>query len=180
VLHPTPSVGVGWTSSQQDQPHGEEVFATMPVSMHSAVRWNRWVLAPAALAVAALSAPYLLTHHSAFVGFGLQRAFALVCHQHSGRSFWIFGAPVAVCARCLGIYFGAVFGLLMRTSQRLAFRLFVAAGALNLFDVLAEVAGLHGNWMIVRFVLGLALGAAGALLISSSIPATSTRTAAIS
>lgn len=152
----------------------------MLVSMPSAVPWNRWVLAPVALALAALSAPYLLTHHSAFVGFELQRAFALVCHQHPDRSFWIFGAPVAVCARCLGIYSGAAIGMVLRTSRSVAFQLLATAAAFNIFDAIGELVGLHGNWVTARFVLGLLLGAAGALLISSSMPAAPARAATIS
>ena len=152
----------------------------MSLSIQSAMRWNMWVLAPVALAFAALSAPYLLTHHFAFVGFELQRAFALVCHQHPDRSFWIFGAPVAVCARCLGIYSGAAIGLVLRISRRVAFQLLITAVALNLLDAIAELVGLHGNWMTVRFVLGLLLGAAGGLLISSSMHTAPARAATIS
>jgi uncharacterized membrane protein len=105
------------------------------------------------------------------VAFALQRGFSVVCHQRPERSFWIFGAPVAVCARCLGIYLGAAIGLFFRASRRLAMRLLIAAAALNLLDVATEFGGLHGNWMAVRFALGVALGAAGGLVISSAITA---------
>jgi uncharacterized membrane protein len=118
-------------------------------------------LLPIALIGAVLAVPYFLTHHLGPVGVALQHGFALVCHQRTERCFWIFGAPVAVCARCLGIYVGAAIGLLTRTSRSLA---------INGFDAVTELAGLHGNWMGVRFGLGLMLGAVGALLISSSIP----------
>jgi hypothetical protein len=50
-------------------------------------------------------------------------------------------------------------------------RLLIAAAALNLLDVATEFGGLHGNWMAVRFALGVALGAAGGLVISSAITA---------
>lgn len=140
----------------------------MSASIHSVASWNRWAIAPTALALTAVSVPYLLTHHFAYVGFALQQAFALVCHQHPERSFWIFGAPVAVCARCLGIYLGAAIGFLLLASRRTAIQLLGAAAALNLLDVLTEFAGLHGNWIDVRFVLGLALGIAGGLLVNSS------------
>jgi uncharacterized membrane protein len=86
----------------------------------------------------------------------------------------LFGEPVAVCARCLGIYIGAAIGLLLRTSRQLALRILIAAVAINAIDAVAELASLHGNWMIVRFVVGLILGAAGALLIMSSMPAVAT------
>jgi uncharacterized membrane protein len=128
------------------------------------------VVAPLLLAWGAIATPYLSTHGLLLFGFALERGFALVCHQRPERCFWLFGAPVAVCTRCLGIYIGAAFGLLMRTPRFVAMRLLIAAAALNALDVATELAGLHGNWLTVRFVLGLILGAAGALLISSSIP----------
>ncbi len=132
-------------------------------------RGNSWSFGPIAFVVAALVVPYFLTHGLGLPAFVLRRGFALICHQRPERCFWIFGAPVAVCARCVGIYVGAAIGLLMRTSRRIAMRALVIITALNAADALAEVAGLHGNWMFVRFALGLALGAAGAVLISSSL-----------
>jgi hypothetical protein len=47
-------------------------------------------------------------------------------------------------------------------------RLLIVATLINALDAVTELAGLHGNWMDVRFALGLMLGAAGALLISSA------------
>jgi uncharacterized membrane protein len=132
--------------------------------------YRYWRVVPAVLACAAISVPWLLTHHHVALTFVLQHGFALVCHQRPERCFWIFGAPVAVCARCLGIYLGAAVGFLLRTSRHLAMRLLVAAATLNALDAATELVGLHGNWMAVRLALGLVLGAAGALLISSSMP----------
>jgi uncharacterized membrane protein len=139
---------------------------TMPVS----VRWNPWMLPAMSLLCMVVAVPYLVTRDYAVLGFELQRGFALVCHQRPERCFWIFGAPIAVCARCLGIYLGAAIGLLMRTSRRIAVRLLIAAALINGLDAVSEVVGFHGNWMGVRFGLGLSLGVAGAMLISSSIP----------
>ena len=36
--------------------------------------------------------------------------FAVVCHQISARAFHVAGEPLAVCARCLGLYAGALAG----------------------------------------------------------------------
>lgn len=133
------------------------------------IQWSRWALVPLALVLSVLAAPYLLTHNFAAIALTLDHAFSLVCHQRPERSFWICGAPIAVCSRCLGIYLGAAVGLVLQASRRVAFQLLIAAAALNILDWLTEAAGLHGNWMSVRFLLGLVLGAAGALLISSSV-----------
>jgi len=134
------------------------------------LRWNAWSAAPLLLACAAIATPYLSTHGALLLGFALHRSFGLICHQRPERSFWFFGAPVAVCARCLGIYAGATLGTLMRTSRAIAMRIVIAAAAINVLDVVTELLRLHGNWMFVRFGLGLALGAASGVLISSAVP----------
>ena len=124
-------------------------------------------LVPLALVGAAVAAPLLARDHL-LVAYFLRRCFALVCHQDPERSFWIAGAPVAICVRCLGIYLGVSAGALVRTSRELAFRLCAAAAALNLFDVLAETGGLHGNLPLLRALLGLAAGLALGTLLASS------------
>jgi uncharacterized membrane protein len=133
-------------------------------------RWNWWFLAPLALVCAAMAVPYLMTRGPTAIGLALNRGFALVCHQRPERSLWILGGSVAVCSRCLGIYVGAAIGLPLRMSRTIALRLLMSAAAINLLDVCSELAGLHGNWLAMRFALGLALGAGGALLIVSSTP----------
>ena len=132
-------------------------------------RLNPWTLLPLALVAAAVAVPYCLSHGFLIPAVLLHRAFAFVCHQRPDRTFSLFGFPIAVCARCLGIYLGAAIGLLLRTSRSLALRLLFAAAALNALDAATELAGLHGNWMPLRFVLGALLGSAAALLISSSL-----------
>ena len=132
------------------------------------LRWKPWALAPLALACAAIATPYFLAHGVLPIGVALERGFAIVCHQQPERSFLLFGGTVAVCSRCLGIYLGAALGSLFRTSRAFALRLLMIATALNLLDAATELAGLHGNWLGVRFALGLILGATGALLVSSS------------
>jgi uncharacterized membrane protein len=133
------------------------------------LRWTWWTLVPLTFVAAVVAAPYFLTHGFLEVGLALEHGFAIVCHQRPERSFWISGAEMAVCSRCLGIYLGAALGLLFRASRRMALRLLIAAAALNLFDAMTELAGLHGNWLVIRFAFGLLLGAAAALLISSSV-----------
>ena len=141
---------------------------------------NGWFALPVLLAALAVAAPLFSANGFVALAFALRHAFALICHQRPERSFWMFGASVAVCARCLGIYLGAAVGLLLRTSRRIAVQLLIAAVTLNVLDGLAELTGLHGNWMLARFVLGLLLGASAALLISSSMGSPATRIAEIS
>ena len=128
---------------------------------------NLYAVGPFALAGIACVVPYLLAH-APQIGFALQRAFALVCHQQPERSFMLFGGTIAVCARCLGIYLGAALGLLVRVSRRVTMRFLLVAVAVNAADSFAEIAGAHDNWMVVRFVLGIVLGTAAAMLVAAS------------
>jgi len=57
-------------------------------------------------------APYLKSHTSA-LGTLIYAFFSPVCHQRPERSFLCFGYPLAVCARCFGIYSGFLAGLLI-------------------------------------------------------------------
>jgi uncharacterized membrane protein len=129
------------------------------------VKW--YAIVPAMFAMVAVATPWMFAH-SPEVGLALQRGFAVVCHQQPERSFVMFGGSAAVCARCLGIYLGAAAGLFVRLPRRLAKRFLMVAVALNFVDWLAEFAGLHGNWMFVRFALGVVLGATGAMMVSAS------------
>ena len=122
---------------------------------------------PLAIAAAACAVPWLLAH-SPEIACALQRGFSLVCHQQPARSFFLFGGSVAVCARCLGIYVGAAIGLLIRIQRRVAMQLLFLAVFANAADWFAEITGLHGNWIHVRFVLGIALGTAAAMLVAAS------------
>lgn len=54
-------------------------------------------------------APYLRSQDSSLSVFAYL-VFTPICHQIPSRSFHLFGEPLAVCARCLGIYFGALGG----------------------------------------------------------------------
>jgi uncharacterized membrane protein len=114
-----------------------------------------------------MSVPIFASHSPVFA-LALQRGFALVCHQQPERSFYLFGGNVAVCARCLGIYFGATLGLLIRVPRRIAMQFLMAAVTVNVADRLAEFAGLHGNLILMRFFLGIALGTAAAMLVAAS------------
>ena len=125
-----------------------------------------WAL-PSALAIAALAAPLLSGHPLA--AWAIREFFSRVCHQEPARSFWLAGAPVAVCARCLGIYLGAAAGAWMGWSRRLAIRFLAVAAAVNGLDVASELAGLHGNWMDVRFAFGVALGVGMAAVVAGSL-----------
>ena len=121
---------------------------------------------PLAAASAARPEPgavaYLLT--AGVYGLG-----ALVCHQRPERSFYLWGAQLPVCARCVGIYVGAAgAGIAACWPRRIIeralldrARLVVATAALpTVMTLLFEWTGgrAPANW--VRAASGIPLGAA--------------------
>ena len=124
---------------------------------------------PAVLASAAALAPYLSASGFSLFAVAILWFFSPVCHQDPARSFWILGAPMAVCARCLGIYLGAAVGAWMPAPRRLLLSGLALFAALNLADVLTEAAAWHGNWKLTRLLLGALLGLAAGSLVANSM-----------
>ena len=103
---------------------------------------------------------------------------ALVCHQIPERSFHYADAQLAVCARCTGIYGGVVVALLWLTVTARGLRVagtsgdeismsrrWLLLGALpTVITVALERVGGWPATNIVRFVAGMPLGAALALV----------------
>ena len=83
-----------------------------------------------------------------------------VCHQLPERSLWIAGAPLPVCARCTGIYAGALLALLSRWKWRRSWML--AALLLVALDWSSEAMGLRPAWAPLRVLTGAMLGWAAA------------------
>ena len=72
------------------------------------------VVVASALTVMGLTfaAPFCLARGYAFSSKIIYKAFSQVCHQIPQRSFYLKDHPVAVCARCLGVYAGFAMGAL--------------------------------------------------------------------
>ena len=58
---------------------------------------------------AVFAAPYLKSQSSAY-GNLIYAVFSLTCHQIPSRCLTLYGNPLAVCTRCLGIYLGFFLG----------------------------------------------------------------------
>ncbi|HVF56396.1 MAG TPA: DUF2085 domain-containing protein [Pyrinomonadaceae bacterium] len=58
-------------------------------------------------------APLTRAHGQALLSWGIYRAFSVACHQMPERSFFVGGFPLAVCARCFGLYAGGAAGVLV-------------------------------------------------------------------
>ena len=86
--------------------------------------------------------------------------FDAVCHQRPERSLWLAGAPMAVCARCLGVYAGAVIGLAAFLPARR--NLFLGALVLMVADLASEALELRPASTAIRCLAGAAAGALAA------------------
>ncbi|HEX8069418.1 MAG TPA: DUF2085 domain-containing protein [Pyrinomonadaceae bacterium] len=102
----------------------------------------------------------------------LYHPFGLVCHQQPARSYWLAGAPLAVCARCLGVYAGFALGVLcyplVRPLARAdvpARRWLVLALVPTGVDFLLGVTGLWANTHASRALTGALLGAAASFYV---------------
>jgi len=99
-------------------------------------------------------------------------AYRPVCHQRSDRCLHLNGHPLAVCARCFGVYLGFLFGLMIYpfvrplrrtdTPPRLWLILALAPSAI---DFLGGMAGAFENTHASRLVTGSIAGAAAAFYI---------------
>jgi len=124
-------------------------------------------LGAAVLVVLSLAAPWMAAHRWLGGSLSIRQFFSPVCHQDTMRSFWFWGAPAAVCARCLGIYLGAAVGAFAKIDRRLAMWSFAIMLLANCVDSVSEVVGWHGSLPQVRFALGVMLGVSISALVAS-------------
>ena len=109
-------------------------------------------------------APYLKSQSSPFSGF-LYAVFSPTCHQISSRCFYAFGYPVAVCARCLGIYSGFLLGTLFYPVVKGVSaptlpnaRVFILLSIPIVLDTAGNLLGIWTSSGWVRFVTGITWG----------------------
>jgi uncharacterized membrane protein len=127
-----------------------------------AVVWTA-VVSVAPLAPAWLTAP-------------VYAAAAVVCHQIPQRSFALAGGPVAVCARCLGLYAGGVAGFAVAVALRRRIRGIGSPWTLLAASALPTAVTVLGEWVLgwptgnaARFAAALPLGAAVALVVGAAV-----------
>lgn len=103
------------------------------------------------------------------------RIFDVLCHQDPARSFSVSGVPMAVCVRCMGIYFlflvgwllMPVYALFSEASGKAEKNWLIAAILLNLADVTGNYFELWTNTLHSRFLLGSFIGLTAALTLAS-------------
>lgn len=114
-----------------------------------------------------VAAPVAYAHGYGALAFVIYRTFGYLCHQIPQRSFYIEEQPLAVCARCTGLYFGFVAGVMIyplvcsvrRTGSPARVWLLVAA-APTVIDFALGFFGVWENTHLSRSLTGALLGAA--------------------
>ena len=109
---------------------------------------------------------------------GIQHQFfSQLCHQMPDRSFFLDGKPMAVCARCFGIYSVLPALLLVlpfatfrkSIKKKWAVRILVFVILIIGMDFLGDFIGLWANTHISRYITGAMLAAAIVGLIGKDL-----------
>jgi uncharacterized membrane protein len=117
-------------------------------------------------------APWLSAHDSILGGL-LRLLYRPGCHQITDRCLDLGFGPLAVCARCAGLYLGGALGLLWTTVRNRSSRprpLWLAiVAAPTVFDFASGQLGLPslGNW--TRFAVALPLGLLAGLYVGDAL-----------
>ncbi|HEY0100143.1 MAG TPA: DUF2085 domain-containing protein [Pyrinomonadaceae bacterium] len=114
-----------------------------------------------------LGAPVAAAGGHETLAFVIYRGLDGVCHQMPERAFWIAGHPLAVCARCSGIYAGFTLAALLYplVARRLPASVtprrewLILALAPTLIDFTLGITGLWANTHLSRSLTGAWLGA---------------------
>lgn len=133
------------------------------------------LLAASVFLVIAALGPGLFHEQSFYFNSWQYHIFEVLCHQDPARSYSIGGVPMAVCARCFGIYglflMGwlslPVYAWLKADSRNPEKNWLIAAILLNLADVTGNYFGIWMNSLSSRLVLGGLLGISVALLLAN-------------
>ncbi len=111
-------------------------------------------------------APFALAHNRILLAISIYRGFSLACHQLPARSFFIENYPLAVCARCTGLYAGFAVGTLVyplvRDVRRTLAppRVWLVAALMPLaIDWTLGFFGIWNNTHVSRFATGALVGA---------------------
>ena len=119
-----------------------------------------------------LLAPLALAHGHPFLSNILYQGFSLACHQMPERSFHIEGHPLAVCARCFGLYTGFAAGAVAYPVARSVARRdvpgrawLIAATLPTAIDFALGFLGIWENTHLSRSVTGALVGAVAAFYV---------------
>lgn len=119
-----------------------------------------------------LVAPYSAAGGRWSLASALYGGFSVICHQQPARSFHAWGMPLAVCARCAGLYAGFAGGALAYPLLRPLARTYaparvwlILAAVPTAIDFLLGLSGLWENTHLSRSLTAALLGAVAALYV---------------
>ena len=144
-------------------------FAPPPREFSARAAWAAWALV-AGIALVWLGlvagAPLVAASGHDEAAFVIYQGLKNVCHQMPERAFWVAGHPLAVCARCLGIYAGFAAAVLLYPLSRRLERAgaprrewLILALAPTAADFALGITGVWANTHSSRFLTGAWLGA---------------------
>ncbi|MBU0762598.1 MAG: DUF2085 domain-containing protein [Candidatus Altiarchaeota archaeon] len=107
--------------------------------------------------------PYLASINNYILSEIAYGVFSRLCHQLSERSFTLWDSKLGVCARCVGIYFGLLFGCvfyrLINPKGAIPTRWILLASVAPLFfDGVTQFIGLRESTNLLRFITGFLFG----------------------
>jgi len=134
--------------------------------------WGVALAGAASLVGVILLAPLLHAWGALSVSQAIYNGFSVACHQESARAFHVEGFPLAVCARCTGLYVGALAGVLAYplaralASREMPERVWLIMAALpTTVDFALGFFGVWDNTHLSRFLTASLLGVVSAFYI---------------
>lgn len=145
-----------------------------------AARW--WLVgisAAAAVYCAGVIAAPMIADAGYAAGGWLRLAYRPSCHQVPARCFDLGWGPLAVCARCAGLYAGGLAALLLSTVSGRAWRprprWLAATVGLNVVDFALGLVGLPSLPNLPRFAIAVPVGFLAGLYLADAVVETITR-----
>lgn len=103
----------------------------------------------------------------------INKSYSVVCHQNDAKLISLFGGTTMVCARCLGIYMGAlVISLALLLLPRIKLpdtKILLAAAAVVFTDVLLTTLGIYPYTKTAALFTGVLLGSLGFLYFYNTV-----------
>lgn len=143
--------------------------------------WSLTLAFALLLLLCIVASPLAASTEQPLLAVALRRAFAFACHQIPERSFHLGGVPLAVCARCWGVYcgFGAGVALYPLASRAVTGsfvttivpvrRWLVIAALPTSVDFLLGFTGVWENTHWSRALTGALAGAAAACFVMPGV-----------
>jgi uncharacterized membrane protein len=106
--------------------------------------------------------PYLFANlNNKFLEFLFAELYSTICHQDTEKCISINGAKFLVCARCTGIYCGALISALVIFSHKkiqIKEWLIFISSTIILTDVLSVLIGIYDYSKTISFITGIIFG----------------------